>query len=327
VRAIVGDYREAVAELFASVVVPVRNGRHHLDLLLAALEKQTIPRDRFEVLIGDDGSNDGSTDDLETSDGWIRVFKGPPRSSYAARNRAAKAARAPVLAFCDADCQPEPEWLEAGVAAMEHGEAETVAAGRIRFDVPERPTVWTLIDIDTTKDHRREVEIGNAETANLVVRREFFERIGGFDDTIPEHGDFDFALRAVDAGARLVYSPDVVVWHPTRNTARPFLRMVWVMHRWYAAREVRAGRRPLGLRLRWWIPVLHARWRHRSGRSLGLDRWWLGQNGVTPRLRDNLRAVPIIYLLMPAIAGVAQLRGWADGRRLRATMNSSDPAG
>jgi uncharacterized protein YqjF (DUF2071 family) len=120
---------------------------------------------------------------------------------------------------------------------------------------------------------------------------------------------------------------DVVVWHPTRNTAKPFLRMVWVMHRWYAAREVRAGRRPLGLRLRWWIPVLHARWRHRSGRSLGLDRWWLGQNGVTPRLRDNLRAVPIIYLLMPAIAGVAQLRGWADGRRLRATMNSSDPGG
>lgn len=306
-----------VDELAASVIVPVRNGRHHLELLLAALQRQTLARDRFEVLIGDDGSTE-PVEEFETEDGWVRVLKGPPRSSYAARNRAAAAGRAPILAFCDADCQPEPDWLERGIAAVQGSEAETVAAGRVRFLVPDEPTVWTLVDMDTTKDHRREVEIGNAETANLFVRREFFERLGGFDDTIPEHGDFDFALRAVAAGARLDYAPEVVVWHPTRDTAKPFLRMVWIMHRWYAAREVRAGRRPLGLKLRWWVPPMHARWRKRSGRSLGLDRWWLGQNGVTPRLRDDLRAVPILYGLMPLIAGVAQMRGWWDGRRLRA---------
>ena len=316
-----------VTELAASVIVPVRNGRLHLELLLAALEKQTLPRERFEVLIGDDGSTDGSTDDLETEGGWLRVLKGGPRSSYAARNRAAGAARAPILAFCDADCQPEPGWLEAGIAAVESAEPETLAAGRVRFLVPDRPTVWTLVDMDTTKDHRREVEIGNAETANLFVRREFFERLDGFDDTIPEHGDFDFALRAVAAGAHLSYAPEAVVWHPTRDTAKPFLRMVWIMHRWYAAREVRDGRRPLGLKLRWWVTPLHARWRRRSGRSFGLDRWWLGQNGVTPRLRDNVRAVPIIYVLMPVIAGVAQLRGWWDGRRLRTAAGSVDPTG
>jgi GT2 family glycosyltransferase len=316
-----------VTELAASVIVPVRNGRLHLELLLAALEKQTLPRERFEVLIGDDGSTDGSTDDLETEGGWLRVLKGGPRSSYAARNRAAGAARAPILAFCDADCQPEPDWLEAGIAAVESAEPETLAAGRVRFLVPDRPTVWTLVDMDTTKDHRREVEIGNAETANLFVRREFFERLDGFDDTIPEHGDFDFALRAVAAGAHLSYAPEAVVWHPTRDTAKPFLRMVWIMHRWYAAREVRDGRRPLGLKLRWWVTPLHARWRRRSGRSFGLDRWWLGQNGVTPRLRDNVRAVPIIYVLMPVIAGVAQLRGWWDGRRLRTAAGSVDPTG
>lgn len=309
-----------VTELAASVIVPVRNGRHHLELLLAALERQTLPRERFEILIGDDGSTD-PPDDLETEDGLVRVLKGPPRSSYAARNRAAAAAHAPILAFCDADCQPEPGWLHAGMATVENAELETLAAGRVRFIIPDRPTVWTLIDMDTTKDHKREVEIGNAETANLFVRREFFEALNGFDESIPEHGDFDFALRAVAAGARLAYTPDAVVWHPTRNTAKPFLRMVWIMHRWYAAREVRAGRRPLGLKLRWWVPPVHARWRRRSGRSLGLDRWWLGENGVTPRLRDDLRAVPIMYGLMPLVGGVAQLRGWWDGRRLRAAAH------
>jgi GT2 family glycosyltransferase len=310
---------KSVTQLAASVIVPVRNGRHHLEKLLAALDRQTLARERFEILIGDDGSTDGSTEGLETEDGWIRVLPGPPRSSYAARNRAAAAAQAPILAFCDADCQPEPEWLEAGISAVQKPEAETLAAGRIRFLVPERPTVWTLVDMDSTKDHRREVEIGNAETANLFVRRAFFEELDGFDETIPEHGDFDFAMRAVAAGAQLEYAPEAVVWHPTRDAAKPFLKMVWIMHRWYAAREVRAGRRPLGLKLRWWLPPLHARWRRRSGRSLGLDRWWLDQNGVTPRMRDNARAVPIIYLLMPLIGGTAQVRGWWDGRRLRAT--------
>jgi len=292
--------------------------------LLTALPAQALERERFEVLIGDDGSSDGSTEGLGLGDGWIRVLTGPPRSSYAARNRAAAAARGPILAFCDADCRPEPEWLEAGIAAVERAEHQTVAAGRIRFLVPERPTVWTLCDIDATKDHEREVQIGNAETANLFVRRSFFEQLGGFDDTIPEHGDFDFALRSIEAGAHLAYAPSAVVWHPTRDRARPFLRMVWIMHRWYAAREVRARRRPLGLKLRWWVPFLHVRWRRRSGRSFGLARVWLGENGVPPRLRDNIPAVPIIYVLMPLIGGAAQVRGWWDGRRLRATTRGGE---
>jgi GT2 family glycosyltransferase len=305
-----------VARLLASVVVPVRNDRGaHLRKLIAALAEQTLPRDSFEVLIGDDGSTDGSTDGLATDDGWVRVLRGEQRNSYAARNRAARAARAPVLAFCDSDCVPEPEWLEAGLAALRDADA---AAGLIRFLVPERRTIWTLLDMDSTKDHEREVAQRNAETANLFVRRELYDRVDGFDDTIPEHGDFDFAERCVQAGARLVFAPEAVVWHPTKNEARPFLRTLWIMHRWYAARQVRDGHRPLGLKLRWWVPVLlHLRWRKRSGRSLGLDRYWLAQQGVTPRLRENLLALPLMYVFLPYFEGTAQLRGWWTGRRLR----------
>ena len=302
-----------------SVIVPVRNDRgRHLRTLLDALGKQTIPRDRFEVVIGDDGSTDGSTDSLDTADGWVRVVRGPAENSYAARNRAARNARGNVLAFCDSDCIPEPDWLENGLAQLEAAGPFAVAAGRIHFIVPDRRTVWTLIDMDTTKDHEREVQIGNAETANLILSRELFEAIGGFDDSIPEHGDFEFAKRCVDSGANLIYAPDVRLWHPTRDTPRPYLRMVWIMHRWYAAREVRAGRRPLGLKVRWWLPVVaHVIWRLRSGRSFGLDRRWLGQNGIEPRFSENLRALPIMYVFLPYFAGAAQVRGWWDGRELR----------
>ncbi len=302
--------------LLATVVVPVRNDRGaHLRRLLDALERQTVPRDRFEVVIGDDGSDDGSTAGLATGDGRVRVEAGPPRNSYAARNRAARAARASVLAFCDSDVLPEPTWLEEGLRALEDADA---AAGGIRFELPERPTVWTLIDIETTKDHERQVRAANAETANLFVRRELYESVGGFDDTLPEHGDFDFAERAVAAGGRLAYAPKALVRHPTRDTPRPFLRMLWVMNRWYAVRAARAGRRPAAVKLRCWVPLVSvARGRRRLGYPLLLDGALLGANGFRPRLHHHLAALPLVYLVLPYLRNVAQLVGWIQGRRLR----------
>jgi GT2 family glycosyltransferase len=307
---------EVAAPLEVSVVVPVRNDRgRYLRALLEALERQTLPRERFEILIGDDGSSDGSTEGLETGDGWIRVLRGEPRNSYAARNRAARAGSAPVIAFVDSDCVPDPTWLEEGLRALEDADA---AAGGIQFSLPSQPTVWSMIDIETTKDHERQVRVANAETANLFVRRELYDRVGGFDDTLPEHGDFDFAERIVAAGGRLVYAPTAQVEHPTRDTPRPFLRMVWVMNRWYAVRAVRDGRKPAAVKLRCWIPfVSTVRGRRRFGYSLRLDRHSLAANGIQPRIRDDLVALPIQYLVLPYVRNVAQLVGWVQGKRLR----------
>jgi glycosyltransferase involved in cell wall biosynthesis len=298
-----------------SVIVPVRNGREDLLELIETLERQTLSRDQFEVVIGDDGSTDGSTDDLETEDGWIRVEAGPPINSYGARNRAARASRARALAFCDADCRPERQWLEQGLAALEETD---LAAGRIRFAVSVPRTIWTLLDMEAAKDHERQVLRGTAETANLFLRRELYDRVGGFDDSIPEHGDFDFVQRCVAHGAALSYAAEAIVWHPTRDRARSFLRAVWVYNRWYAAREARAGRTPEALRLRSWVPLVQAvRARRRWRLSVGPDRRWLGANGVHPSWHESLLALPLIYVFLPYYSVFAQARGWFDGRRLR----------
>jgi glycosyltransferase involved in cell wall biosynthesis len=303
------------SRLRASVIVPVRNGREHLSQLLPALEAQTLGRESFEVLIGDDGSTDGSTRALSTNDGWLRVLNGPPTNSYAARNRAARASQAPVLAFCDADCRPEPDWLEQGLAALEDTD---IVAGRIRFDVPSARTVWTLLDMDGSKDHEHEVEVGVAETANLFLRRELFDRVGAFEEEVPEYGDFDFIERCVERGAELQYSADPVVWHPTRDRARPFLRSVWIYNRGYAARESREGRTPEGIKLRSWVPIVQTfRARRRWRRSVGPDRRWLAENDVQPRRRELVASLPIMYLVVPYLRSTAQLVGWFDGRRLR----------
>src|SRR4051812_16277643 len=94
-----------------SIIVPARNPGSDLARLLEALQAQTIPVESCEMILADDGSTDGSIEAAAEHD-WVHVTPGTPQSSYAARNRAVRAASAPVLAFCDSDCVPEPTWLE-----------------------------------------------------------------------------------------------------------------------------------------------------------------------------------------------------------------------
>ena len=309
-----------------SVIVPVRNGRAHLEKLVEALAAQTLPRPEFELVVADDGSTDGSLEWLrEIKCDWIRVAPGAPRNSYAARNRAVRMSRSPVLAFCDADCVPVPDWLERGLAALE---TDDVVAGRIRFVLPLRRTVWTLLDMDTSKDHERQVHNGTAETANLFLQRELFERLGGFEEDIPEFGDFDFVQRAVALGASLAFAPHVVVWHPTRDRAKPFLRAQWLYCWGFAAREGRARRLPQDLKLKSLVPIVSvARSRRWWGRSYGPDRQWLGQNGVVPTKKETLNALPLMYLVVPYVRAAALLRGWLEGRRLTPEQSPDAPEG
>jgi GT2 family glycosyltransferase len=299
----------------ASVIVPVRNGGAAPATLLEALARQTLPRERFEVVIADDGSTDGSTDGLETGDGWVRVVRGAATNSYVARNRAVRAARSSTLAFCDDDCVPGPAWLEAGIRALR--EADLVA-GLILFLVPRRPTVWTLLDVDMFLVQERSVRSGRAVAGNLFMRRDLFDRMGGFDDSLPNTGDYHLVFRGIQSGARLVFCREAVVWHPARQTARSLLRKVWAVNRRYAAREARHRRRPTGLELRSWLPLVQPlRSRRRFGRSIRPDRKRLAENGLAPAWWDDLRALPLIYLAIPYLVGIAQLVGWLEGRGAR----------
>jgi glycosyltransferase involved in cell wall biosynthesis len=299
-----------------SIIVPVRNGAEDLRGLLAALAVQTLDPQRFEIVIGDDGSTDGGTDGLATDDGRVRIYPGPPVSSYVARNRAVAASRGRILAFTDADCRPDPEWLERGLARLDDA---GVVAGLVRFRVPEKPTVWSLVDMDTFLDQERQVRAGVAVTANLFLRRELFDQVDGFDAELREFGDHDFVGRCVAAGAELRFAEDVVVVHPTRDERNRYLKKFWIMNRWYGEREARAGRRPHAIRPAAWVPfVSTARTRRWYGRTvIGLDRHRFRANGLKPRLIDDLRALPVIYLVQPYTACVAQLSGWWAGRGAR----------
>jgi GT2 family glycosyltransferase len=304
-----------------SVVVPVRDNPAGVAALVRRLEAQTLGVDRFEVVIADDGSSE-RLERPEVDRPHVRVVRGPRRTSYAARNRGAAAAGGTVLAFCDSDCLPDPEWLAAGLAALEDAD---IVAGEVMPIAPSRPTLWSILSADMFLDQRRNVTRSRAATANLLVRRRDFEAWGGFDPALLSGGDFEFVLRAVGRGARLAYAPEVLVTHPTLDGGRAFLRKVWRTNRWAAVHRSRAGYRVGPWHALTLVPVLGVALTRRDAlrAAARLDRARLRAAGLDPSAWDELRGLAMLYTLVGALATLARLSGWvasrAGGRGARET--------
>jgi glycosyltransferase involved in cell wall biosynthesis len=304
-----------IPEPIVSVVIPVRDRATGVRAVLDCLSRQTLPRDRFEVLIGDDGSAPGSLAGIETHEATVRVVPGPRCTSYAARNRAAAEARGAVLAFTDSDCAPDPGWLEEGLAALV---AADVAAGEVIFYSRGRPTSWSRLTADMYLDQEHNVPLGRGVTANLLVKREVFTRLGGFDESLPSGGDYDFVRRAVASGACLAYAREAVVRHPTIDDRRAFFRKVRRVNGTSTVRRVKTGEGlGSGFFLNF-IPlfgVMHAR-RNALRPRWRLQRRRLEAAGLGPTPLEELRALAVLYGVVGYVAQWARLRGWREGRRL-----------
>lgn len=192
-----------------SVVVPALDAAATIGRTLEALSRQQLA-ERYEVIVVDDGSGDSTAAIAEAARGPVRVLRQERSGPAAARNRGAAAARGEVVAFTDADCFPEPGWLRAGVEAIDAGADLVQGAVSPEPGFPMGPfdrSLW----IDR--------ENGLYETANLLVTRELFERIGGFEVWLePDLGkplaeDVWFGWRARRAGARTAFCPDARVHH------------------------------------------------------------------------------------------------------------------
>lgn len=212
-----------------SVVVPVLDDAAGIQRTIEALLTQTYPADRFEVLVTDNGSEDGTRRVVQRVESEhperVRLLTESRRGSYAARNAGIEAARGDVLAFTDADCVPEPEWLEEGVRALESGDA-AYAAGRVDMTYRRtEPNIWEFYDAVGKMNQKRYLDrYGFGATANLFVRRSAMEAHGRFRGDLMSGGDYEFGRRLAKAGERGVYADGAVVRHAARSTAGDILK-------------------------------------------------------------------------------------------------------
>jgi GT2 family glycosyltransferase len=119
------------------------------------------------------------------------------------RNEALAAARGDVFVFVDSDCAPAPGWLEAMVRPI-RDEGEAMVAGSIRF-----------AGYATVRQPRERSYVTKAGTQSFALTRDVVDRVGLYEETLPGAHDYDFCLRAIAAGFRILFAPDAVVEHPT----------------------------------------------------------------------------------------------------------------
>ncbi len=235
-----------------SVVVCTYNRKDKLEKLLLALDAQTIRRD-MELIVVDDCS-DAPVAGIAERHGAVflrhRCNKGPG----AARNTGISVASAPIVAFTDDDCVPEPDWA-AGLCAPYRDPSVVGVGGPVRVLRPEDALVRRYyaermplapLEIELERSHslpyrallylrdnmRPRTREGDREVfslagANCSFRRDALEKIGGFDAGVAfagEDEDLCRRIRAAHPHLRLWFTEAAPVWHDFDPSVRDLVR-------------------------------------------------------------------------------------------------------
>lgn len=222
-----------------SVVIPVKDSAETIGEQLEALGRQTFGG-RWEVIISDNGSHDDLLSQVEAWKARLPdlqvVDSSATPGAGAARNAGARAARAELLAFCDADDRVTPEWLAAMVAALQ---SHPLVAGAMDHESlnPGETTGWHF------RSHVDSAPLGSrfkpyALSANMGVRRRVFDEVGGFPEDLEITGgaageDMALSWALQLAGHELHFEPSAVVSYRHRHTSGE----LWKQHVAYGYAE------------------------------------------------------------------------------------------
>lgn len=211
-----------------TVIVPARNEGRVIGRCLEALRRQM--REDVEVIVADDGSTDATARVAAGCLPEARVLRLGSRGSAAARESALAEARAPRIAFLDADCVPDPGWLDAALRG------DGIVMGRVRTEPTFRARLLHLLDFGEFLDGTPR-DIKNFALLNLAGPADLFRRV-----PLPDIGhshDRLWSARLVRAGHRIRYEPAQSVLHaPSLATGALFRRHVSYARRFVAVRRI-----------------------------------------------------------------------------------------
>ena len=203
-----------------SIVIPTYRRRDSLARCLQAIEALRFPRERFEVVVVDDGTPTPPADLIAAVDGSVQVRLVTTRHAgpATARNTGARLAQGTYLVFTDDDCMPHEDWLSS-IDRWTSSLSDEFAIGGHTVNVltdnvyaaASQGIIEYLYEYFGGHSATRRFFTSN----NLVVPREQFLSLGGFNETfaLAAAEDRDFCERWVAAGKRLQYADDVRVRH------------------------------------------------------------------------------------------------------------------
>jgi glycosyltransferase involved in cell wall biosynthesis len=213
-----------------SVIIPHLNQPGSLEACLNSLDSQTLERPAFEVIVVDNGSTALPESVIKRYPGILLLQELKPGPGLA-RNLGIETASAEILAFIDADCRAHPDWLRNALRALKFSPERTILGGDVRIWRESKTAITALEAYESVFAYRFKLYIeqhGFCGTGNLVVRHSEFNRVGPFRG-IEVAEDIDWGQRARAAGFTFCYVPEMIVFHPARQSLRE-LFVKWDRH-------------------------------------------------------------------------------------------------
>jgi glycosyltransferase involved in cell wall biosynthesis len=204
---------------FFSIIIPTFNRPSQLTACLQAVTRLDYPRDRFEVIVVDDGNRSSAEAVVSSFSNRLNItlITQPHSGPAIARNKGATHAKGQLLAFTDDDCVPIPDWLKA--LAVRFGETpDDMIGGRTLNVLPDNlysTASHFIIEYLYSYYNAKSDQARFFTSNNLALTADRFHRIGGFNTFFPQAAaeDREFCQRWLRHGFRMTYAPEALIYH------------------------------------------------------------------------------------------------------------------
>jgi len=226
-----------------SVVVAVKNEARYIKKCIEALLEQDYPKDRYEIIVVDGMSSDGTWDilrELKKMYPDLKIYQNPKGNAAAGRNIGIKHSQGDYIAFIDSDAIAEKNWLKSIKEVFVRTDAIGVGGPDVLppDSIPKSRAIGTIMSsplasgggFNPSVQHimsSNEAYVEHIPTCNLCVKKEIFAKIGNFDEEFVKGQDLEFNTRLIMAGYKLFHSPKIKVFHYRKMHIHSFSRQIF----------------------------------------------------------------------------------------------------
>ncbi len=222
---------------FISIVIPTTGHVKFIKGLVESVNKLDYPKERYElILIGDEETELLNVSSKRANDYGIKtIVKYEPFAAGKKRNIGVDVANGDIIAFTDDDTILREDWLDNAVKHL-NDNTNYVGVGGPNFTpregLPFAKAVGRifgskfLFSFRYTIGHAKPKEIEHNPTCNYIIKKEVFKTVK-FHDSLWPGEDAEFDIRLIKNGFKILYAPNVVVWHHRRSRPLPFLKQMF----------------------------------------------------------------------------------------------------